>query len=225
MRKKIALLGSTGFIGKNTLDIVRHLNDELEVVALAAKSNIEILEQQAKEFCPKLIAVFDEKCARTLQKKLPQIPVIPGMEGLKAVAAFNDANFTLLAMTGSIGVIPAIEAIHAKKQIGIANKEILVSAGELITKLARANGVTLLPVDSEHCALFQCLKGEKKESVCRLILTASGGPFRTTSDSAFKNITPEDAIKHPHWHMGAKVKVDCSTLMNKGLEMIEAKWL
>lgn len=225
MRKKIALLGSTGSVGKSTLAVARHLKEELEIVALTAKSNIEQLELQAKEFCPKCIAVFDEKSALLLQKKLPSIPVIPGIEGLKAVASLPDADFVMLAMTGSIGVIPAIEAIKAKKQIGIANKEIFASAGELISKLSSEKGVTLLPVDSEHCAIFQCLKGEKKETVRRLILTASGGPFLRWSESQFSSITPVDAMKHPHWNMGDKVKIDCSTLMNKGLEMIEARWL
>lgn len=223
MEKRISVLGSTGSIGTSTLRVARHLNHQ--VVALAAKSNIELLEKQALEFSPQLIAVFDENPARILQKKLPSIPVLSGMEGLKAVAAFAESDFTMLAMTGSAGLIPAIAAIEAGKQIGLANKEILVCAGELVARLCREKGVTLLPVDSEHSALFQCLRGEKKEAVRRLVLTASGGPFRTYNSIQLAQVTVEKAMSHPNFRMGPKVTVDSSTLMNKGLEMIEARWL
>lgn len=190
---------------------------------MAAKSNIDLLERQAREFSPKLVAVYEPEAALELQKRIPQIPVLAGMDGLKAVASLREADFTMLAMTGSVGLIPAIAAIEAGKEIGLANKEVLVCAGELISDLARKKGVPLLPVDSEHSALFQCLKGEKKEQVRRLILTASGGPFRNWTD--LSQITPDDALAHPNWRMGPKVTVDCSTLINKGLEMIEARWL
>lgn len=225
MRKKIALLGSTGSIGTRTLQVARHLKEDLEIVALAVKSNIELLEAQAREFHPKLLAVYDEQPARDLQKRLPHIPVLTGMDGLRAVASFSEADFTMLAMTGSAGLLPAIAAIEAGKQIGLANKEVLISAGELISQLVKKRGVELFPVDSEHSALFQCLKGERPERVRRLILTASGGPFRNKSTAELSKVTLAEAMSHPNFKMGPKVTIDSSTLMNKGLEMIEAKWL
>ncbi|MGB7978606.1 MAG: 1-deoxy-D-xylulose-5-phosphate reductoisomerase [Chlamydiales bacterium] len=225
MRKKISVLGSTGSIGVRTLQVVRHLKEDLEIVALAAKSNIDLLEAQAGEFNPKLIAVYDEKAALALQKKLPQIPVLAGMDGLRAVASFGEARFVMLAMTGSAGLLPAVSAILAGKQIGLANKEVMISAGELISGLVKQHRVDLLPVDSEHSALFQCLKGEDPKRVRRLILTASGGPFRNKSRAELKSVTLSEAMSHPNFRMGPKVTVDSSTLMNKGLEMIEAKWL
>lgn len=225
MRKRVAVLGSTGSIGTGTLKIARHLKDDLEIVALAAKSNIDLLEKQAREFTPKLIAVYDPTPARELQKRLPHIPVLAGMDGLKAVAAFQDADFCMHAMSGSVGLIPSIAAIQAKKQLGLANKETLVCAGELITSMAKQYGVELIPVDSEHCALFQCLKGEKRHSIRRLILTASGGPFRSKTVQELAQVTVDDAMAHPNYRMGPKVTVDSSTLFNKGLEMIEARWL
>lgn len=225
MRKRIAVLGSTGSIGTSTLKVVRHLNKEMEIVALAAKSNIDLLEKQAREFHPKLLAVYDLNAAQALQKKLPDIPVLAGMEGLKSVAAFAQADFAMLAMTGSAGLLPAIAAIEAGKQIGLANKEVLVCAGELVHRLAREKKCKILPVDSEHNALFQCLRGEKKEQVRRLILTASGGPFLTKKLSQLSKITAKEALSHPNFRMGPKVTIDSSTLMNKGLEMIEARWL
>ena len=224
MRKKIAVLGSTGSIGTSTLQVARHLKEDLEIVALAVKSNIELLEAQAREFSPKLLAVYDEQAAKALQKRLPHIPVLAGMDGLRTVASFDGADFTMLAMTGSAGLLPAIAAIEAGKQIGLANKEVMISAGELISKLVKKHGVNLLPVDSEHSALYQCLKGEKPEQVRRLILTASGGPFRNKSLSELSRVTLDEAMSHPNFRMGPKVTIDSSTLMNKGLEMIEAKW-
>lgn len=224
MRKKISVLGSTGSIGTSTLHVARLLKEDLEIIALAAKSNIELLESQAREFSPKLIAVYDERAARVLQKRLPQIPVLAGMDGLKSVASFSEADFTMLATTGSAGLLPAIAAIEAGKQIGIANKEVMISAGELIHGLVKKKGITLLPVDSEHSALFQCLKGEKPDQVRRLILTASGGPFRNKTLAELSRVTLDEAMAHPNFRMGPKVTVDSSTLMNKGLEMIEAKW-
>lgn len=225
MRKKIALLGSTGSIGTSTLQVVRHLKEDLEIVALAAKSNIDLLEAQAREFEPKLIAVYDTSAALKLQKRLPHIPVIAGMDGLRAAASFSEADFTMLAMTGSAGLLPAIAAIEAGKQIGLANKEVLICAGELINRLVKKHKVELFPVDSEHSALFQCLKGEKAEQVRRLILTASGGPFLNRSMTEMESITIDHAMSHPNFRMGPKVTIDSSTLMNKGLEMIEARWL
>ncbi len=223
MRKRIALLGSTGSIGTSTLQVARHLN--LRVVALAAKSNIDRLEAQAREFHPQLIAVYEKEAAKKLQERLPQIPVLSGMEGLKSVSAFPSADFTMLAMTGNAGLVPALAAIQARKQIGLANKEVLVSAGELIQKLVRENNVDLIPVDSEHSALFQCLKGEDPKTVRRLILTASGGPFKNKTLTDLEKVNLRDAMIHPNFRMGPKVTIDSSTLMNKGLEMIEARWL
>ncbi len=225
MRKRIALLGSTGSIGHSTLKVVRHLSEDLEIACLAAKSNIDALYVQALEFQPKLIAVFDERKAGELQKRLPQFVVLAGMEGLEAVASFGEADFVMLAMTGSAGIRPAVSAIRKGKQIGLANKEALVAGGEWISLLAKEKGVQILPVDSEHCALHQCLDGEDLESVRKLILTASGGALRDKSFEELKDVKIEDTLTHPNWNMGAKVTIDCSTLMNKGLEIIEARFL
>ncbi|HEX2582933.1 MAG TPA: 1-deoxy-D-xylulose-5-phosphate reductoisomerase, partial [Chlamydiales bacterium] len=225
MNKRIAVFGSTGSIGKSTLKVVRHLSEELSISVLVAKSNIELLEEQAREFRPKLIAVYDSEKALLLQKKLPEIRVLGGLQGLIEAASFSDTDFVLLAMSGIVGLEPAIAAIEAGKQIGLANKEILVSAGELITGLARKKGIPLLPIDSEHSALFQCLQGAKKQEVRRFILTASGGPFFQKTEGELAKIGVEEALAHPNWKMGPKVTIDSSTLMNKGLEMIEAKWL
>ena len=225
MKKKIAILGSTGSIGTATLQVVRHLPEQFQVVSLAVRSNIELLERQIQEFSPEFVAVFDEKKALELQKKCPHVRVLSGREGLCEAASHFGIDFVMLAMSGSDGLEPALAAIEAKKQIGLANKEILVAAGEMISRLAREKGVCLLPVDSEHSALFQCLKGEKAPEVRRLILTASGGPFRKKSLEELQTVSKEEALNHPNWSMGAKITVDCSTLLNKGLEMIEARWL
>ena len=223
--KNISILGSTGSIGESTLKVARHLKDKLRIVALAAHSNIDLLEKQAREFHPELLAVYDEKQARELQQRLPHIPVIAGLEGLKAAAAHHSAHFVVSAISGTMGLIPTVAAIEAGKDVGLANKEALVSGGALVTALVKKHGVKLLPIDSEHSALFQCLQGQPLTAVRRLILTASGGPFRTFSDEQLQQVTIEQALKHPSWTMGAKVTLDCSTLMNKGLEVIEAHWL
>jgi 1-deoxy-D-xylulose-5-phosphate reductoisomerase len=223
--KKIAILGCTGSIGESTLKVARHLKEKIKVVALAAHSNIDLLEQQAKEFHPELVAVFDEKKAVELKKRLPNITVEAGIEGLKAVASYSGANFVVSAISGTAGLIPTIAALEAGKPVGLANKEALVAGGALVMALAKQKGVPILPIDSEHSALFQCLNGESKKSVHRLILTASGGPFRNFTSEQLQQITPEQALKHPTWAMGPKVTIDCSTLMNKGLEVIEAHWL
>lgn len=223
--KKIALLGSTGSIGESTLKVARHLKEEIRICALAAHSNIDLLEKQAKEFHPELIAVYDEKKALELKKRLPHIAIESGMEGLKAVASYSGANFVISAMSGTAGLIPTIAALDAGKSLGLANKEALVSGGALVMELAKKRGVQIIPIDSEHSALFQCLLGQPKNSVSRLILTASGGPFRNFSQEQLDSITPEQALSHPTWTMGPKITTDCSTLMNKGLEVIEAHWL
>ena len=223
--KKIALLGSTGSIGCSTLKVVRHLKDELQVVALAARSNLDLLEEQVREFRPSLVAVYDPVKAREFQKRVPGTPVLAGVEGLNAAAAYDSADLTMLAMSGSVGLGPAIAAIQAGKQIGFANKELLVCAGELVMLLARQKKVSVLPVDSEHCAIFQCLQGNDRKDVRRLILTASGGPFLKTCPSDLSSISVESALTHPNFSMGSKITIDSSTLMNKGLEKIEARWL
>lgn len=223
--KKISLLGSTGSIGRNTLNVVRHLPEQLKVVALAARENIALLEEQALEFQPSLIAVYLPEKALELQKRLPQFTVLAGMEGLKAVAAISEADMVVSAIAGTLGLQPTIEAILAGKDIGLANKEALVSGGALVMRLVKEKGVKLIPIDSEHSAIFQCLNGEKKEAIHRIVLTSSGGPFRTWSSDQLEKVTVEQALNHPTWKMGPKVTIDSSTLMNKGLEVIEAFWL
>lgn len=224
--KKIALIGSTGSIGRSTLDVVRHLSPKKgKIVALAAHSNIDLLELQAKEFNPKLIAVYDTHKAVELKKRLPKVKIVGGMEGVEEAASFEDANFVMSAMVGTLGLHPTIAALKAGKTVGLANKESLVSGGALVMGLAKKHKATLLPIDSEHSALFQCLVGEEKSAVRRLILTASGGPFLSYSIDQLAGITVEQALNHPTWNMGPKITLDCSTLMNKGLEVIEAHWL
>lgn len=223
--KKIAILGSTGSIGRNALNVVRHLNTRFRVVALAARENIDLLEQQAGEFQPLLIAVFQPEKARELQKRLPGQVILSGMEGLRAVAACQEADLVISAIAGTLGLQPTIEAILAGKDVGLANKEALVSGGELVMRLVREKKIQLLPIDSEHSAIFQCLNGEKKSAVNRIILTSSGGPFRNWTQEQLENITVDQALNHPTWKMGPKVTIDSSTLMNKGLEVIEARWL
>lgn len=224
--KKIALLGSTGSIGESVLSVLRHLNsEEYQLVALAAHSNIEKLYEQALEFKPKLIAVFDEAKALELQKKLPHIPVLAKEEGVIEVARFSESNFMFNAIVGTSGLLPMMAAIESKKTIALANKEVLVSAGELIMSAIKKNNTQILPVDSEHSALFQCLQNQPKNSVHRLIITASGGPFLNHSLDDLKKVTLKDALNHPTWTMGSKITIDSSTLMNKGFEVIEAKWL
>lgn len=220
--KNIAILGSTGSIGTSTLKIVKESKHLYKVVALAAHSNIDLLEKQAKEFNPKLICVFDNSRAKELKKRLPNTKIVSGLDGLIEVATHPDASFVMSAISGFIGLIPTIHAIKAKKVIGLANKEVLVSAGELVNRLIEENNVTMLPVDSEHSAIFQALNGENIKEVKRLILTASGGPFLHQPKEKLKTITLENALNHPNFKMGKKITIDSSTLMNKGLEVIEA---
>lgn len=224
--KKISILGSTGSIGTQALEIVRD-NEDVKVVALAAGSNVELLEKQAREFMPELICVFDENKAKELKTKIADlnIKVTCGMEGLIEAAAIESADMVLTAVVGMIGIRPTIAAIEAHKQIALANKETLVTAGHIIMKLAKEKGVDILPVDSEHSAIFQSLQGNKKSQISKIILTASGGPFRNSSMEDLKTVTVEDALKHPNWSMGRKITIDSATMVNKGLEVIEAKWL
>ncbi len=225
-RKKIAVLGSTGSIGTQTLDIVR-ANGDLEVEALSAGSNIDLLEQQIREFRPKLAAVYQEEKAVQLRERLRDmdVRVVSGMDGLLELAVMPETEILVTAIVGMIGIRPTIAAIEAGKDIALANKETLVTAGHLIMPLAKEKGVKILPVDSEHSAIFQCLSGEERRSVDKLLITASGGPFRGKKREELRKVTVEDALRHPNWSMGHKITIDSATLVNKGLEVMEARWL
>jgi len=223
--KAISLLGSTGSIGRQTLNVVRNLGKSVKVVGLAAKNNIDLLEAQIDEFKPEVVAVFEEKAALELKRRCSGVNIVCGVDGLCEVASWHNANFAVLAMVGSKGILPAVKAIKSGIDIGLANKEILVAAGEYIFNLAKEHNVKLIPIDSEHSAIFQCLQGESIESVNRVILTASGGPFLNHELTDLKNVSVLDACNHPTWTMGNKVSIDCSTLMNKGFEVMEARWL
>lgn len=224
--KKIAILGSTGSIGTQTLEIVRN-NGDLEVTALAAGNNIDLLEQQIREFRPKLASVWKEERAAELKSRVRdlEIEIVSGMDGLLSVAAVPESEILVTAIVGMIGILPTIEAIKAGKDIALANKETLVTAGHIIMPLAKERGVSILPVDSEHSAIFQSLQGGQRKALHKILLTASGGPFRGKKREELKNIQVEDALKHPNWEMGRKITIDSSTMVNKGLEVIEAKWL
>lgn len=225
--KKIAILGSTGSIGTQTLDVVREHSDELQVVALAAGSNKERLKEQIKEFHPKLVSLSDEKKAQELKEELAgeQVEVVCDMEGLIEVAGADSADVVVTAVVGMMGILPTMEAIKKGKDIALANKETLVTAGHLIIPMAKEYGVSILPVDSEHSAIFQSLQGEPKAALDKILLTASGGPFRGKSAEFLETVTLEDALNHPNWSMGPKITIDSSTMVNKGLEVMEAKWL
>ena len=224
--KKIAILGSTGSIGTQTLDIVREQGD-IQVVAMAAGSNISLLEAQMREFKPSLVSVWDEKKASELRTNTKDlgIKILSGMEGLLEVSVIPESEILVTAIVGMLGIRPTIAAIKAGKKIALANKETLVTAGHIIIPLAKEYKVPILPVDSEHSAIFQSLQGAGDNKISRILLTASGGPFRGRKSDDLKNIQVEDALKHPNWSMGRKITIDSSTLVNKGLEVIEAKWL
>lgn len=224
--KKIAILGSTGSIGTQTLDIVREQGD-IQVVAMAAGSNISLLEAQMREFRPSLVSVWDEKKASELRSNTKDlgIKIVSGMEGLLEVSVIPESEILVTAIVGMLGIRPTIAAIKAGKKIALANKETLVTAGHIIIPLAKEYKVPILPVDSEHSAIFQSLQGAGDNKISRILLTASGGPFRGRKSDDLKNIQVEDALKHPNWSMGRKITIDSSTLVNKGLEVMEAKWL
>lgn len=224
--RKITILGSTGSIGTQTLDVVRE-NKDITVVGISAGKNSRLLEQQIREFSPRLAVVWDEEDARALQETVRDlsVKVAWGMEGLLELASMEEADLMVTAIVGMIGLRPTIAAIQAGKDIALANKETLVTAGHLIMPLAREKGVSILPVDSEHSAIFQALHGEKKAQVRKLLITASGGPFRGRSKKELEQVTPADALKHPNWDMGQKITIDSATLVNKGLEVMEARWL
>ena len=224
--KQIAILGSTGSIGTQTLEVVRE-NGDIQVLAMAAGNNIALLEQQIREFHPKLVAVWSEEKAKELRDRIKdtKTEVMCGMDGLIAVSVYKDVEILVTAIVGMIGIRPTIEAIKAGKHIALANKETLVTAGHIIMPLAKEYGVSILPVDSEHSAIFQSLQGNERKSIHKILLTASGGPFRGKKEEDLLNIKVEDALKHPNWTMGQKITIDSSTMINKGLEVIEAKWL
>ena len=224
--KKIAILGSTGSIGTQTLEVARN-NGDLEITALAAGSNIDLLERQIREFRPPLAAVWTEEKAKELRIRTADLDVkiVSGMEGLLEVAAQPESEILVTAIVGMIGIRPTIAAMKPGKDIALANKETLVTAGHIIMPLAKEKGVRILPVDSEHSAIFQCLNGENRVQLKKILLTASGGPFRGKKKEELKNVQVEDALKHPNWHMGRKITIDSATLVNKGLEMMEARWL
>lgn len=224
--KKIAILGSTGSIGTQTLDVVR-ANKDIEVLGISAGRNIEKLEEQIREFSPKLAAVWDEKAAEDLAQKIQDTDtkVVSGMDGLLELAAMPETEILVTAIVGMLGIRPTIEAIRAGKDIALANKETLVTAGHLIMPMAKEYGVKILPVDSEHSAIFQALNGEDNKEIHKLLITASGGPFRGRKRDDLEKVTLEDTLKHPNWVMGQKITVDSATLVNKGLEVMEAKWL
>lgn len=225
--KKIAILGSTGSIGTQTLEIVRNNADELEVVALAAGNNTALMEAQIREFHPRVAVMWSEEAAAELRLRVAdcQVQVLQGMEGLLEIAVLPQVQVLVTAIVGMIGIRPTIEAIKAGKDIALANKETLVCAGHIIMPLARECGVSILPVDSEHSAIFQSLNGEPAGRISRILLTASGGPFRGRTKEQLEKVQVEDALKHPNWSMGRKITIDSSTLVNKGLEVMEAKWL
>ena len=224
--KKIAILGSTGSIGTQTLDVVR-ANGDLEVVGISAGSNITLLEQQIREFHPKFAAVGDEAKAAELRDRVKDLPVKigSGMDGMIELATMPESEILVTAIVGMIGIRPTVAAMKAGKDIALANKETLVTAGHIIMPLAEECGVQILPVDSEHSAIFQCLHGENRKEIEKLLITASGGPFRGKTRAELENVTVEQALRHPNWSMGHKITIDSATLVNKGLEVMEAKWL
>lgn len=225
--KNIAVLGSTGSIGTQTLDIVRNNTDELKIKVLAAGSNVELIEKQIREFKPEIAALYNAEKANELKIKIADtgVKVLSGMDGMIEAATFDDVDTVVTSMVGMIGIKPTIAAIKAGKNIALANKETLVTAGHIIMPLIKEHKVSLLPVDSEHSAIFQSMNGENRKRISKILLTASGGPFRGKSYEELKNVTLEDALKHPNWAMGQKITVDSATLVNKGLEVMEAAWL
>ena len=225
--KRIAVLGSTGSIGTQTLEVVRANSEELCVTALAAGTSVAKMEEQIREFHPKFACMWTEEAAKELRRKVAdqEVTILSGMEGLLEIAADPSSDVVLTAVVGMIGIRPTIAAIEAGKDIALANKETLVTAGHIIMPLAKKKGVQILPVDSEHSAIFQSLHGEPKARMEKILLTASGGPFRGWTRDRMANIQVEDALKHPNWNMGHKITIDSSTMVNKGLEVMEAKWL
>ena len=224
--RKISILGSTGSIGTQTLEVVENLKD-IKVMAITGNSNIKLLEEQARKYQPALVAVMDETNAEALKENLADmdIRVVSGMDGLVEAASYEGVDTVVTSVVGNVGLKPTFEAIRAGKNIALANKETLVSAGQLVMDLAKKHNIKIYPVDSEHSAIFQSLQGNEGNKIERILLTASGGPFRGKKREELMNVTAADALKHPNWSMGAKITIDSATLMNKGLEVMEAKWL
>jgi len=226
--KNLSILGSTGSIGCNTLEIAEMFPDRFAVKALAAKNNIPLLARQIERFSPDIAVVFDEAAAVELKGKLPagtRVEIMFGENGYKAAAVHESVDLVVVAVVGAAGLMPTLSAIAAGKNIALANKETLVMAGDIVIEQAELNHVTILPIDSEHSAIFQCIEGNRREDIDKIILTASGGPFLNLPEKEFHKITPKDALNHPNWNMGKKISIDSATLMNKGLETIEAKCL
>lgn len=225
--KKISILGSTGSIGTQTLDVIERFPEDFQVVALAAGRNINLLEEQVRKFRPKIVTVMEEEQAKELSWRIRDLEgeVLSGLEGLKQAAIYPEIEMVVVSVVGSIGVLPTLFAIEAGKTIGLANKETLVAAGEIVMRRAKEKGVAIIPIDSEHSAIFQSLQAGKRKELKKVILTASGGPFRNFTIDQLEGVTPEQALKHPNWSMGGKITIDSATLMNKGFEVIEAKWL
>ena len=225
--RRIAVLGSTGSIGTQTLDVVRMHPDLMCVTALGCGSSIDLLEEQIREFRPEIAAVYDEKKAEELRVRVADldVKVLSGMDGLTAMCAEGSADIVVTAIVGMIGILPTVAAIEAGRDIALANKETLVTAGHIIMPLSREKGVSILPVDSEHSAIFQCLQGRADSRIRKILLTASGGPFRKMSAEDLAGVTVKEALAHPTWSMGPKVTIDSASMVNKGLEVIEAKWL
>src|ERR1700690_740842 len=223
--KRITILGSTGSIGRSTLDVIANNRNDFRVVALSAGRNIKLFEKQIIAFKPEVVAVADEKIADALRRKVKKIEILSGPEGIKKLASYNGSDFVISCIVGSAGLMPTIAAIESKKTVGLANKESLVMAGEIVMKKAKKNRVMIIPVDSEHSAVFQCIGSHNRSEVRKIILTASGGPFVNRTGKELKGITAQEALRHPNWSMGRKISIDSATLMNKGLEVIEARWL
>ena len=225
--KKISLLGSTGSIGTNVLDVIERNPENFQIIGMSAGSNIDLFAKQIRKFKPRVVALFDTKKIPTLKERIADldIEILSGEEGTIAVATLPEADVVVSGVMGSAGLLPAIHALKSGKNLALANKETLVIAGELVLREAKKTNSQIIPIDSEHSAIFQVLNGEKKERIKKIILTASGGPFRTFSFDQMETVTVKDALKHPNWDMGAKITIDSSTMMNKGLEYIEAKWL
>jgi 1-deoxy-D-xylulose-5-phosphate reductoisomerase len=225
--KKISLLGSTGSIGTNVLDVIERNPEKFQILSMSAGSNVDLFAKQIRKFKPRVVALFDTKKIPTLKEQIADldIEILSGEEGTIAVATLPEADVVVSGVMGSAGLLPAIHALKAGKNLALANKETLVIAGELVLREAKKTNSQIIPIDSEHSAIFQVLNGEKKERIKKIILTASGGPFRTFSLGQMETVTVKDALKHPNWDMGAKITIDSSTMMNKGLEYIEAKWL
>ncbi|MDI3500323.1 MAG: 1-deoxy-D-xylulose-5-phosphate reductoisomerase [Thermoanaerobacter sp.] len=223
--KKVIILGSTGSIGTQTLDVIKNFKENFEIVGLTAYNNVELLSKQIREFNPKVVAVKDEDKANQLRENLKKnVEILTGSKGLQEIVKY-DADLVVVAVEGIAGLIPTVTAIQRGKDIALANKEVLVTAGQIVMDLAKKKGIRLLPIDSEHSAILQCLKGNDRKEISRLILTASGGPFRGKKKEVLKKVTVEQALNHPNWKMGKKITIDSATLMNKGFEVIEAKWL